>query len=148
MARDIIDGLNVSTDIIVGFPGETEADFQQTLDVVRDARFDSAFMFQFSPRPGTPAAEMDDQVPHEIIQERFDRLVALQNTITFERNIEMEGTRQEVLVEGPSKRDPAWVTARTRGNKPVHIEGEFAPGTFFDVDITRGAPHHLIGVTV
>ena len=145
MARDLVPGLSVSTDVIVDFPGETEADFQATLDAVADARFDSAFMFQFSPRPGTPAADMNDQVPGAVVQERFDRLVELQNRITLERNIEMQGSHQEVLVEGPSKRDPSWATARTRGNKPVHVRGEFAAGTFLDVIITRGAPHHLVG---
>jgi len=145
MARDLVPGLSVSTDVIVGFPGETEADFQATLDAVADARFDSAFMFRFSPRPGTPAADMSDQVPGAVVQERFDRLVELQNRITLERNIEMQGSHQEVLVEGPSKRDPSWATARTRGNKPVHVRGEFAAGTFLDVIITRGAPHHLVG---
>ncbi len=148
MARDVIPGLTTSTDIIVGFPGETEADFQATLDVVTAARFDTAFMFQFSPRPGTPAAVMADQVPHEVVQERFDRLVSLQNQITLECNVAMEGSRQQALVEGPSKRDAQRVTARTRGNKPVHIDGDYPAGTFLDVEITRGAPHHLVGVAV
>jgi tRNA-2-methylthio-N6-dimethylallyladenosine synthase len=145
MARDVVAGLTVSTDVIVGFPGETEQDFQATLDVVAEARFDSAFMFQFSPRPGTPAAALADQVPAPVVQERFDRLVELQNRITFERNREQEGTRCEVLVEGPSKRNAAWVTARSRGNRPVHVRGDYPAGTFLDVTITRGAPHHLVG---
>ena len=147
-ARDIIPSLSVSTDIIVGFPGETEDDFQATLDVIEEARFDSAFMFQFSPRPDTPAATMDDQIPREVVQERFDRLVELQNRITLECNVAMEGTRQELLFEGPSKRDPQWAAARTRGNKPVHVHGDFAPGSFLSAEITRGAPHHLVGVEV
>ncbi len=148
MARDIIPGLAVSTDVIVGFPGETEAEFQATLDVVAAARFDGAFMFQFSPRPGTAAATMADQVPAAVTQERFERLVELQNRITLERNIEMEGRRCEVLVEGPSKRDEEWITARTRGNKLVHIRGRHRAGSFLDVEIVRGAPHHLVGVVV
>ncbi len=148
MARDTIPGLAVSTDVIVGFPGETEADFQATLDVVAAARFDGAFMFQFSPRPGTPAATMPDPVPAAVIQERFERLVELQNRITLEHNIEMEGRRCEVLVEGPSKRDPEWITARTRGNKLVHVRGRQRVGSFLDVEIVRGAPHHLVGVVV
>jgi tRNA-2-methylthio-N6-dimethylallyladenosine synthase len=148
MARNVIPDLSVSTDVIVGFPGETEADFQATLDVVAAARFDSAFMFQYSPRPGTPAATMDSQVPPPVVQERFERLVAMQNAITFERNRAMVGGRYEVLVEGPSKRDPALVTARTRGNKPVHIAGTWQPGSTFDVTIERAAPHHLVGSPV
>ena len=143
-ARNVIPDLSVSTDIIVGFPGETEADFQATLDVVAAARFDSAFMFQFSARPGTPAAKMDGHVEQDVIQERFDRLVALQSRITLERNEEMVGRRYEVMVEGPSKRDPNLVTSRTRGNKLVHVVGTWAPSTILDVEITRAAPHHLI----
>lgn len=146
MARDVIPDLSVSTDVIVGFPGETEEDFDRTLDVVAEARFDSAFMFQFSPRPGTAAATMDGRVQTEVVQQRFDRLVALQNEVTLERNLAMVGRRVEVLVEGPSKRDPNRVTSRTRGSKLVHIEGSYAPGTFLDAEITRGAPHHLVGV--
>jgi tRNA-2-methylthio-N6-dimethylallyladenosine synthase len=148
MARSIIPELAVSTDIIVGFPGETEADFRATLDVVAESRFDSAFMFQFSPRPGTPAADMEDQVPAGVIQERFDRLVALQNAITLERNREMVGQHYEIMVEGPSKRDPALITGRTRGNKLVHVPGSWDPGSFLDARITRAAPHHLIGSPV
>jgi tRNA-2-methylthio-N6-dimethylallyladenosine synthase len=148
MARDVIPDLSVSTDVIVGFPGETEADFQATLDVVAAARFDSAFMFQYSPRPGTPAATMDAQVAPSVVQERFERLVAMQNAITFERNRAMVGGHYEVLVEGPSKRDPARITARTRGNKPVHVGGTWQPGSTFDVTIERAAPHHLVGSPV
>ena len=145
MARTAIDGLSVSTDIIVGFPGETEADFQGTLDVVAQARFDSAFMFQYSPRPGTPAAGYDDQIAAEVVQERFDRLVALQNRITHERNLERVGSVQEVLVEGPSKRDASVVSARARGGQLVHIPGVFSPGTFLEAEIVGAGKHHLIG---
>jgi tRNA-2-methylthio-N6-dimethylallyladenosine synthase len=145
MARRIIPGLSVSTDVIVGFPGETEDDFTATMEVVEQARFDSAFMFQFSPRPGTPAADLPDHVPPAVVQERFDRLVAMQNRITFEKNVEMEGARCEVLVEGPSKRDPDVVTSRSRGNKLVHVPGTWDAGTFLDVEIVRAAPHHLVG---
>ena len=148
MARAIVPDLTVSTDIIVGFPGETEADFEATLEVVDAARFDSAYMFQFSARPGTPAATMSDQLDQVTIQDRFDRLVALQNQITFERNQEQVGRREEVMVEGQSRRDPNWATSRTRGNRIVHMEGEWAPGTFLDVAISRAAPHYLEGVAV
>jgi tRNA-2-methylthio-N6-dimethylallyladenosine synthase len=145
MARRIISDLSVSTDVIVGFPGETEEDFAATMEVVEAARFDSAFMFQFSPRPGTPAALLPDHVPPAVVQERFDRLVELQNRITFEKNREMEGGRFEVLVEGPSKRDPEVATSRSRGNKLVHVPGAWDAGTFLDVEIVRAAPHHLVG---
>ncbi len=146
MMRRLVPDLSVSTDVIVGFPGETEEDFARTLEVVAEARFDTAFMFQFSPRPGTRAAEMEDRVPAEVVQERFERLVELQRAITFERNRERVGRVLEVMVEGPSKRDPAVVTARTRGNQIVHLRGVWAPGTVFDARIVRAAPHHLEGV--
>ena len=146
MAREIIPGLAVSTDIIVGFPGETDADFDQTLEVVAESRFDQAFMFIFSPRPGTRAAEMTESfVPKEVIQERFERLVELQTRISLERNREMVGRRVEVLSEGPSRKDPQVATTRTRTGKVVHIEGEIPAGTFLDVEITSAAPHHLVG---
>lgn len=148
MARRVVPHLSVSTDIIVGFPGETEEDFLATLDVVTVARFDQAFTFQYSPRPGTPAATMPDQVTKEVVQERFERLVSLQNAISLRRNEDMVGTVEEVLVEGPSKKDPAVVTARTRGNKPVHAIGSFDPGTYLMVEVTRAAPHHLMGKVV
>ena len=148
MARGIIPGLSVSTDVIVGFPGETEEDFERTLAVMAEARFDNAFMFQFSPRPGTPAAEMSDQVDHVVVKERFDRLVEQQNRITFEHNQAAVGNRAEVLVEGPSRRDPSVATTRTGGNRIVHVAGTFRPGSFLDVRITRAAPHYLEGVLV
>ncbi|MCP3973534.1 MAG: tRNA (N6-isopentenyl adenosine(37)-C2)-methylthiotransferase MiaB [bacterium] len=145
MARDIIPDLAVSTDIIVGFPGETDQDFQDTLDVVAAAQFDSAFTFQFSPRPGTPAAEMEGHVDRDVIQERFNRLIELQNRITFDKNRLQVGRAEEVLVEGPSKKNPDVVTARTRGNRPVHVDGHFDAGTFMMVEVERAAPHHLHG---
>ena len=147
-AREVVPDLSVSTDIIVGFPGETEADFQDTLDVVSAARFDTAFMFQYSPRPGTPAAGYEDQIPPEIIQERFDRLVALQNRITEESYAARVGQRHEILVEGPSRRDPARITGRTRGNAPVHVAGEWDGGTYLTADIVGAGKHHLIGEAV
>ena len=148
LARRIVPNLAVSTDIIVGFPGETEADFRATLDVVRGARFDQAFTFQYSARPGTAAATMEDQIPKAVVQERFDRLVALQNQISLEQNQAMVGRVEEVLVEGPSKKDPDQVTARTRGNKPVHAAGRYPSGSYLNVEITRAAPHHLLAKVV
>ncbi len=146
MARQIIPGLAVSTDIIVGFPGETDDDFERTMTVVGQARFDSAFMFQFSPRPGTPAADMGDQVPASVVTERFGRLVKLQNEITLVLNQEQVGSRQEVMAAGPSRRDQAVANTRTRGNRIVHVPGEWEPGSVFDVSITRAAPHYLEGM--
>ena len=148
MARRIVPDLAVSTDIIVGFPGETDQDFEDTLDVVAQAQFDSAFTFQYSPRPGTPAATMDGHVAPSVIQERFDRLVALQNDITYARNRDQVGRIEEVLVSGPSRKDPTVVTARTRGNRPVHVDGTFEAGSFLTVEITRAAPHNLFGAVV
>jgi len=145
MMRSIVPGLTASTDVIVGFPGETESDFEATLSVMERARFDNAYMFQFSPRPGTPAAEMDGQVDSEIVQERFERLVELQNRIIFENNGKQVGKVFEVLVEGPSKRDATVATTRTRGNRLVHVAGEWQPGQMIVAEITRAAPHYLEG---
>ena len=146
MARRVIPDLTVSTDVIVGFPGETEEDFRKTLDVVEAARFDQAYMFLFSARPGTRAAAMTDRfVPAEVARERFGRLVELQTRIGAERNRRHVGQRMEVLVEGPSKKNPGVATTRTRGNKVVHVEGEFEPGTLMDLVIDRAATHYLFG---
>lgn len=146
MLRAAIPGLTVSTDIIVGFPGETDEDFESTLDVVRAARFDSAFMFVFSPRPGTAAAEMEDEfVPDAAVQERFQRLLALQSQIGLEKNREMIGDTFEVLSEGPSKKDPGMTTTRTRGGKLVHVDGVLAEGTFAHAEIIDAAKFHLTG---
>ncbi len=146
LARREIPDLSVSTDIIVGFPGETEEDFAATLAMVAEARFDQAFMFIFSPRPGTRAAEMTDRfVPHEVVQERFERLVELQNRISLELNREMVGKVFEGLAEGPSKKDENVAATRTRGGKLLHVPGQYRPGTFLDVMVTSAAPHHLMG---
>ena len=144
--RAAIPGIAVTTDIIVGFPGETEEDFRATLDVVREARFDQAFMFQYSPRPGTQAASFPDHVPKDVVRERFDRLVAVQETISLERMRAMVGETVEVLVEGAGRK--GGVQARTRTNKVVHVEGAYAPGAFLDVRIGSAHPHHLIGEVV
>lgn len=149
MAREMIPGLAVSTDIIVGFPGEADEDFEQTMEVVEEARFDQAFMFIFSPRPGTAAAEMTTRfVPADVIQSRFNRLVATQNQISAERNAEMVGATVEVLSEGPSKKDPAVATTRTRTGKLVHVPGRHGSGTFIDARIDSAAMHHLVGTQV
>jgi tRNA-2-methylthio-N6-dimethylallyladenosine synthase len=140
----------LSTDIIVGFPGETEADFQATLDVVRQARFAQAFTFQYSRRPGTPAADMTAQVPKAIVQERYERLVALQEEISWELNRGLVGTVVEVLVsEGEGRKDMATqrMSGRARDGRLVHFEPggvEVRPGDVVHAEITYGAPHHLV----
>jgi tRNA-2-methylthio-N6-dimethylallyladenosine synthase len=140
----------ITTDIIVGFPGETEADFQATLDVVREARFAAAFTFQYSKRPGTPAADMADQVPKKVVQERYERLVALQEEISWELNKELVGTRVEVLVaEGEGRKDAAThrMSGRSRDGRLVHFtpgDAEIRPGDVVTATVTYGAPHHLV----
>jgi len=145
--REAITDLAVSTDVIVGFPGETDEDFEATLHVVEEARFDSAYTFKYSIRPNTEAASMPDQVGSEIVAERYERLVGLQERIALEKNREMVGRRVEVLVEGRSKKDASRVTARTRTNKIVHVAaGELMAGTFVDAVIEDAHPHHLDGI--
>jgi tRNA-2-methylthio-N6-dimethylallyladenosine synthase len=141
--REAVPGVAVTTDIIVGFPGETEDDFAGTLRVVEDACFDAAYTFQYSPRAGTEAAGYEDQVPKEVVQERFERLVAVQERISLERNRELEGRTVEVLVEGTGRKGGA--QGRTRGNKVVNLESPARTGEFLDARILRAHPHHLIG---
>jgi len=149
MARETIPGLAVSTDVIVGFPGETDDDFALTMEVVEEARFDQAFMFKFSPRPGTAAAEMADRfVPDEVIQERFERLAESQNRISGERNAAMVGSTVEVLSEGPSKKNAEVATTRTRSGKVVHVDGRHPSGAFLDVRVETAAMHHLVGTVI
>jgi tRNA-2-methylthio-N6-dimethylallyladenosine synthase len=149
MVRDAIPGVAVSTDIIVGFPGETEEDFQETLSLVDEARYDSAFTFQYSPRPMTQAAEFDGHLSKEVVQERYERLTDLQDRIGLERNREMVQTHQEVLVEGSSKKDPDRLTGRTRNNKLVHFASDgAAEGSFRTVMITGAHSHFLEGTVV
>jgi tRNA-2-methylthio-N6-dimethylallyladenosine synthase len=145
--REAIPLIGVSTDIIVGFPGESEEDFADTLDVVERARFDSAYTFQYSPRPGTRAASMPDQVPKEVVQERFDRLVALQERISLEKAMAQIDHEVEVLVEGAGRRGSS-TQSRTRTNRIVHLEQALEPGTFVTARITGAASHHLAGEVV
>ena len=146
MVRAAIPNVAITTDIIVGFPGETEDDFIETLALVEEVRYDQAYTFQYSPRPGTEAASMDGHLPKEIVQERFERLIELQEKISGERNAAMVGERYQVLVEGLSRKDHARLTGRTRTNKLVHFPTDGAePGTFRTVEITEASPHHLMG---
>jgi tRNA-2-methylthio-N6-dimethylallyladenosine synthase len=144
--REAIPGIAVSSDVIVGFPGETEEDFEDTLEVVREARFDQAYTFQYSRRVGTAAASMPDQVPKSVVQQRFDRLVALQERVSLEKMRELEGRTVEVLVEGVGRK--GGVQGRTRTNKVVHLAGEITPGTFLNAKIVAAHPHHLAGELV
>ena len=149
--RKAMPDAQISTDIIVGFPGETEEDFQATLDVVREARFSSAFMFIYSPRPGTPAASMP-QIPRDIVQDRFDRLVALQEKITEENLEGFVGRDVEVMITGKLGKkdsDTHRVTGRERTGVLVHIgvpEGEPVPeiGDFVTVTVTHAGRHNLL----
>jgi tRNA-2-methylthio-N6-dimethylallyladenosine synthase len=142
----------ISTDIIVGFPGETEEDFQETLRVVEQARFASAFTFQYSIRPGTPAATMGDQVPKEVVQQRYDRLVALQERISLEENQKQLGRTVEVLVstgEGKKDGETHRMSGRAEDSRLVHFEVPAGspvprPGDVVTVDITHAAPFHLL----
>ena len=149
MVRAAIPDVAITTDIIVGFPGETEADFQDTLSLVADARYDQAYTFQYSPRPMTEAASFDEHVPKEVVQERFERLLELQNEISLEHNRATIGRTEQVLVEGVSKKDPTRLTGRTRTNKLVHFDSDGAePGAFRTVRVTGARTHHLDGVLV
>jgi len=140
----------ITTDIIVGFPGETEADFQATLDVVRSARFSSAFTFQYSQRPGTPAAELPDQLPKEVVQERYMRLLALQEGISLAENQDQIGRTVELLVavgEGRKDSATARLSGRARDGRLVHFAPgtvEPRPGDIVTTVVTGAAPHHLI----
>ncbi|HET7719832.1 MAG TPA: MiaB/RimO family radical SAM methylthiotransferase, partial [Acidimicrobiales bacterium] len=150
-ARAAIPDLAVTTDLIVGFPGETDDDFERTLEVVAEAAYDSAYTFVFSPRPGTQAAEMADRfVPAEVIAERFERLKIVVERSALARHQARIGRVEEVLVEGPSKKDPAVATGRTRQNKLVHFPVGVVPaaGTFADVLVTGSAAHYLRGELV
>jgi tRNA-2-methylthio-N6-dimethylallyladenosine synthase len=147
-ARGAIDDLAVSTDIIVGFPGETDDDFAATLEVAAAAGYDDAYTFIFSPRPGTEAADLTDRfVDPAVAGERFQRLRVVIERSALAKNQARIGRIEEVLVEGPSKKNPSVTTGRTRQNKLVH----FAPpsplraGSYATVEVTEAAPHHLAG---
>ena len=147
-ARARIDDLAVSTDIIVGFPGETDDDFERTLEVTAAAEFDYAYTFIFSPRPGTEAADMDDlAVDPDVCRDRFARLRQVVERSALAHNRAREGRVEEVVVEGPSKKDPSVLSGRTRQNRLVHFVPPRAlrPGSYAMVHIDRGAPHHLEG---
>jgi tRNA-2-methylthio-N6-dimethylallyladenosine synthase len=141
----------VTTDIIVGFPGETDDDFVRTLEVAAAAEYDSAFTFIYSPREGTEAATLTDRfVPHEVSVERFEQLRVVIERSARAKNARRVGVIEEVVVEGPSKRDPSVLTGRTRQNKLVHFASDrpLRIGSFAEVRVTAGASHYLHGELV
>ncbi|MDS1271673.1 tRNA (N6-isopentenyl adenosine(37)-C2)-methylthiotransferase MiaB [Lipingzhangella sp. LS1_29] len=151
--REAMPEAALTTDIIVGFPGETEEDFAETLHVVEQSRFAQAFTFQYSKRPGTPAAELDGQLPKEVVQQRYERLIELQNRISLEENQRLLGRAVEVLVaEGAGRKDretPGRASGRAPDNRLVHFpvpEGPEAPrpGDLATVTVSYAAPHHLV----
>jgi tRNA-2-methylthio-N6-dimethylallyladenosine synthase len=147
-ARDAVPDLAVTTDLIVGFPGETEADFERTLEVVAAAEYDSAYTFVFSPRPGTEAAAWTDRfVPPDAVADRFERLRTVVERSALAKHRARLGRVEEVLVEGPSKKDPARLTGRTRQNKLVHFRPEqpLRAGTFAEVRVSGASAHYLTG---
>ncbi|WP_316668700.1 tRNA (N6-isopentenyl adenosine(37)-C2)-methylthiotransferase MiaB [uncultured Propionibacterium sp.] len=141
----------ISTDVIVGFPGETDEDFEDTMDVVRQSRFTSAFTFQYSVRPGTPAGARPDQVPREVVQGRYERLAALQEEISWDQNRAFEGRTVEVMfATGEGREDGERMSGRARDNRLVHVAVPAdpaqrpRPGDIAEVEVTRGTPHYLV----
>ncbi len=147
LIREHVPDCAITTDIIVGFPGETEADFEQTLEVVDEVGYDGAFTFVFSPRRETEAAEMDEQVPHPVKVERMERLVELVQRRASERARRFVGREMEVLVEGTSRTDQTRLRGRTRHNKAVNFDGSAEPGELVDVEISEATSQSLAGVT-
>ena len=143
--REIVPDCSISTDIIVGFPGETEAEFEETLAVVDEVAYDSAFTFIFSPRRGTAAADLDGQLPHAVKRERMERLVELVQRKALERAQRFVGRSMEVLVEGPSRTDPAKLRGRTRHNKTVNFVGLASAGDMTEVEIVSATSTTLAG---
>ncbi|NED93784.1 tRNA (N6-isopentenyl adenosine(37)-C2)-methylthiotransferase MiaB [Phytoactinopolyspora alkaliphila] len=150
--RDAMPHAAITTDIIVGFPGETDEDFEQTLHVVREARFASAFTFQYSKRPGTPAAEMTGQVPPDVVKERYQRLAALVDQVAWDESRALVGSTVEVLAadgEGRKDEQTRRLSGRARDNRLVHFavpdDGPLPrPGDMVTVEVTKAAPHHLV----
>jgi tRNA-2-methylthio-N6-dimethylallyladenosine synthase len=145
LIREHVPDCALTTDIIVGFPGETEEDFQQTLEVAEQVGYDGAFTFIYSPRRGTEAATLPDQVPHAVMVERMERLVEVVQRRALERSLRFVGRTLEVLVEGPSRTDPARLRGRTRHNKVVNFEGLGSPGDLVGVEVDSATSQTLSG---
>jgi tRNA-2-methylthio-N6-dimethylallyladenosine synthase len=145
LVREHVPDCAITTDIIVGFPGETEADFAQTLEVAEEVGYDGAFTFIYSPRRGTEAADMDGQVPHEVKVERLERLVEVIQRRAAERSQRFVGRTLEVLVEGPSRTDPSRLRGRSRHNKVVNFAGLGEEGELVPVEITGATSQTLTG---
>ena len=147
--RALRPGLSLSSDFIVGFPGETDADFEATMKLIEDVGFDASFSFIYSKRPGTPAADLPDDVPHAVKQARLERLQAVINAAAQAVNQNMQGTLQRVLVEGVSKKDATELSGRTDNNRIVNFKGQpRLIGQFVNVTITQALPHSLRGEVV
>jgi len=141
--------ISISSDFIVGFPGETEEDFEATMQLIEDVGFDGAFSFLYSPRPGTPAAALPDDTPREVKLARLQRLQAAIDHHAFELSLRMVGTRQKVLVHGAARRDATELAGRTSNNRVVNFPGDpMLVGSFADVAITAALPHSLRGALV
>jgi len=145
LIREHVPDCALTTDVIVGFPGETEDDFERTLEVVDQVAYDGAFTFVFSPRRGTEAATMEGQVPHAVKQERMKRLVDLVQARAKERAQRFVGRTLDVLVEGPSRTDPTRLRGRSRHNKAVNFEGTAHPGDLVEVEVTKATSQTLLG---
>lgn len=149
-ARATIPGVAISTDIIVGFPGETEDDFEATLQVSRAAAFDSAFTFEYSKRPGTAAVDLDGHLHPQVVNARYQRLTTLTRELGLQANLRQVGSEQELLIEGPSKTDATRMSGRTRSNRLVHVPCTAAarPGALLQARVTDAAPHYLLGEVI
>jgi tRNA-2-methylthio-N6-dimethylallyladenosine synthase len=148
-ARNAIDDLAVTTDLIVGFPGESDEEFDETLAIVAACEFDAAYTFIFSPREGTRGATMTSQfVPDDVIKARFERLKEVLDRSALRKHEARVGRREEVLVEGPSRRNEQMLSGRTRQGKLIHFpvgDEALRAGSLAMVDVTHGAPYHLLG---
>lgn len=149
MARSIVPDLVITSDVIVGFPGETDEEFEDTLDLLKKVRFDALFTFIYSPRGGTPAAKMPDPFTREDKQRRFDRLLELQNGISAQKHLEYVGKTERVLIDGVTDDELYPLSSRTKGGRLVHLKGDTADiGTFKDVKITKSTTWALYGEPV
>ncbi len=148
--RETVPGIALSTDLIVGFPGETDEDFEQTVDMVERVRYDGVFAFRYSPRPGTPAARMPDQVPEDLKARRNTRILEVTERVSVTGRRTLEGREMEVMVDGVSRRDPRELSGRTRCNRVVNFDGGggVRVGDVVQVRITQTLPHSLRGALV